>query len=413
MKLMQLGLFEVSSPPLPFGKMLLESLTPKTTPLDAFWEHLQGKIASYSQQGKNGQTLVVCLDHKEQSRGESSTPNISEWPNDADVCLLSQVLEKDSIQQKYYLSSTACAGILRRAEVRGKKLPEATRSTTQGFAESSFAQFRPTHGDCGTLKRSGGVLAGGSETFIITPQYASGGEVCDTVTRKLAKGSGGLSGNETGNLAIHPKVVHGTQDPITQDNQAFPLGCNHGQENVVAVLGGLHPNAAMGKNLCSTITQAMGMGGGHIPIVNTYGIPGNWIGRKPENGGNATEPMDNIAPCQTKTDRHAVAYGIQGNMIGRSDTAGPQGSGVSSNISFTLTKGDKHAVATSLVRRLTPTECERLQGFPDSYTKIPYRNKKADDCPDGPRYAALGNSMAVPVMRWIGERIQKHIDWAI
>ena len=86
---------------------------------------------------------------------------------------------------------------------------------------------------------------------------------------------------------------------------------------------------------------------------------------------------------------------------------------MSSNISFTLTKGDKHAVATSLVRRLTPTECERLQGFPDSYTKIPYRNKKADDCPDGPRYAALGNSMAVPVMRWIGERIQKHIDGAI
>ena len=58
------------------------------------------------------------------------------------------------------------------------------------------------------------------------------------------------------------------------------------------------------------------------------------------------------------------------------------------------------------VRRLTPTECERLQGFPDSYTQIPYRNKPADKCPDGPRYKALGNSMAVPVMRWIGERIQ-------
>jgi site-specific DNA-cytosine methylase len=58
------------------------------------------------------------------------------------------------------------------------------------------------------------------------------------------------------------------------------------------------------------------------------------------------------------------------------------------------------------VRRLTPTECERLQGFPDGFTQIPYRNKPADKCPDGPRYKALGNSMAVPVMRWIGERIQ-------
>ena len=58
------------------------------------------------------------------------------------------------------------------------------------------------------------------------------------------------------------------------------------------------------------------------------------------------------------------------------------------------------------VRRLTPVECERLQGFPDDFTKIPYRNKSADKCPDGPRYKALGNSMAVPVMRWIGERIE-------
>lgn len=57
------------------------------------------------------------------------------------------------------------------------------------------------------------------------------------------------------------------------------------------------------------------------------------------------------------------------------------------------------------VRRLTPRECERLQGFPDDYTLIPWRKKPAEDCPDGPRYRALGNSMAVPVMRWIGERI--------
>lgn len=59
----------------------------------------------------------------------------------------------------------------------------------------------------------------------------------------------------------------------------------------------------------------------------------------------------------------------------------------------------------SVVRRLTPRECERLQGMPDDWTRIPYRGKPADQCPDGPRYKAIGNSMAVPVMRWIGERI--------
>ena len=57
------------------------------------------------------------------------------------------------------------------------------------------------------------------------------------------------------------------------------------------------------------------------------------------------------------------------------------------------------------VRRLTPVECERLQGFPDNWTLIPWRNKPADQCPDGPRYKALGNSWAVPVVRWIGRRL--------
>jgi DNA (cytosine-5)-methyltransferase 1 len=61
-------------------------------------------------------------------------------------------------------------------------------------------------------------------------------------------------------------------------------------------------------------------------------------------------------------------------------------------------------IASSAVRRLTPRECERLQGFPDDYTRIEYRNKPAAD---GPRYKALGNSMAVPVVRWILERIEK------
>jgi DNA (cytosine-5)-methyltransferase 1 len=62
------------------------------------------------------------------------------------------------------------------------------------------------------------------------------------------------------------------------------------------------------------------------------------------------------------------------------------------------------------VRRLTPIECERLQGFPDDYTQLAWRNKAAEDCPDGPRYKAMGNSMAVPVMQWIGKRIQMMED---
>lgn len=60
-----------------------------------------------------------------------------------------------------------------------------------------------------------------------------------------------------------------------------------------------------------------------------------------------------------------------------------------------------------VVRRLTPVECERLQGFPDGYTCIPVKNKP---CPDGPRYKALGNSMNTQKMRWVGQRIDRAIN---
>ena len=72
-------------------------------------------------------------------------------------------------------------------------------------------------------------------------------------------------------------------------------------------------------------------------------------------------------------------------------------------------QGQENAVfaGAMAVRRLTPVECERLQGFPDGHTDVPYRGKPASD---GPRYKAIGNSMAVPVMRWIGKRIKLHLE---
>ena len=86
------------------------------------------------------------------------------------------------------------------------------------------------------------------------------------------------------------------------------------------------------------------------------------------------------------------------------------GFGIDGNgdLSGTLIKNQTPAAQIgSSVRRLTPRECERLQGFPDDWTRIPWRGASAENCPDGPRYKACGNSMAVPVMKWIGERIKK------
>lgn len=194
------------------------------------------------------------------------------------------------------------------------------RETSVGFAESSFGQYREAPTDAGTLKASGGVLSGGSETFIV-----------GTLDTQCGYEKAAFQSVVTGHI-----VVHGTQDPITSHDVALPLGRNNGQENAV--------------------------------------------------------------------------FSIQGSMIGRSDSAGPQGSGISENLNFTLTRGDRHAVARERVRRLLPVECERLQGFPDNWTRVPYRNKPADQCPDGPRYMACGNSMAVTVMRWIGFRIDTLVN---
>jgi len=136
-----------------------------------------------------------------------------------------------------------------------------------------------------------------------------------------------------------------------------------------------------------------------------YGIPGNWIGREPKNGGNAVAPMVDIAPCQTKTDVHGVAFTpfeVAGTMKSCNQSGGFSNSIDHAAGGYMALQGEMQ------VRKLTPVECERLQGFPDTYTAIPWRGKSAEDCPDGPRYKALGNSMAVPCITWIGQRILDH-----
>lgn len=243
-----------------------------------------------------------------------------------------------------------------------------TREKATGFTPSSFGQYCE---GVDSLRASGGDLGGGSETLTIEGhRMVSFGEYTTDETASTMKARDykdatdlvmhanafcqnsrdevrmmGGDGEISGALSASPgmkqttyvspvTIIHGTQDPCVSDNLAFSLGRNNGGENAV------------------------------------FGIPGNWVGRKPENGGDATEPMNNISPCQTVTDRHAVHYG-------------------------------QH------VRRLTPTECERLQGFPDGHTDVPHRGKPAAD---GPRYKAIGNSKAVPCIQWIGARIIAHVE---
>ena len=102
-----------------------------------------------------------------------------------------------------------------------------------------------------------------------------------------------------------------------------------------------------------------------------------------------------------------VAMAIQAGALRTNPESGPDGVGVQADRAYTLeARSEVQCVQIARqVRRLTPRECERLQGVPDDWTLIPWRKKPAEECPDGPRYKALGNSWAVPGVRWIGQRI--------
>jgi DNA (cytosine-5)-methyltransferase 1 len=174
-------------------------------------------------------------------------------------------------------------------------------------------------------------------------------------------------------------------------------------------------------------------------VVQPVAIQGTIIGRG-ENAGpqgtGATEggPMFTL----TKTDIHGVCHQMPGTVAPTIGASGPPYSrtgnerveaealavttvmensrrdairiyeGTSPTLqSFMGTGGCNVPMVqpAMAVRRLTPVECERLQGFPDNWSRISWKGKPEEECPDGPRYKACGNSMAVPVMRWIGERI--------
>jgi DNA (cytosine-5)-methyltransferase 1 len=127
---------------------------------------------------------------------------------------------------------------------------------------------------------------------------------------------------------------------------------------------------------------------------------------------NAAAQGDGVAvgfvPALDKSKTPAVAF----DMRGRDGGAQLEGPHDTANIRAASGGSSRSYVAQPwAARRLTPTECERLQAFPDDFTRIPYRGKPAELCPDGPRYKALGNSWAVNCAEWIGERIAEVDGW--
>lgn len=150
----------------------------------------------------------------------------------------------------------------------------------------------------------------------------------------------------------------------------------------------------------STPTLKIGGHGGGNPPAVAYALRGR-------EGGSQLEGPHDTANIRAASGGSSKSYVMQPAMAFQSSQSGVRAA--ETHATLDANNGSRRhngALVGSAVRRLTPVECERLQGFPDGFTAIPWRKKAADDCPDGPRYKALGNSMAVPVMRWIGQRIQ-------
>ena len=217
----------------------------------------------------------------------------------------------------------------------------------------------------------------------------------------LTKNTG--AGGETQNAAFvtHPincTNIHNTNNqPVFIDRASFNQG----------------KNAQFAPNINTNgVSDALVARGPHAVAV-AFCMAENIIGRKPENGGNGEGNQKELAYTLNTVGVPAVAFSFDPLASNSMKSSNPHSGCREVNLSPCIdtttptpqkNQGGLALVNASAVRRLTPTECERLQGFPDDHTLIPWRGKMASD---GPRYKALGNSMAVPVMRWIGERISK------
>jgi DNA (cytosine-5)-methyltransferase 1 len=216
----------------------------------------------------------------------------------------------------------------------------------------------------------------------------------DTTTPEPSKNQGGIA-------VLHPVSTYSTPaiGSIVADDLASTMTRNTGaggetqnpayvvQPMVLMDQGG----SVMSVMQDGTVGTLRRETHGHEPLVMAF-------------SGQMSEPQVDTEMTQTLGAKNpmAVMHPVAPTLTASNDPSrSPQSTEVTNQVAAV------HA-ASMAVRRLTPTECERLQGFPDGYTNIPWR--KQPESPDGPRYKALGNSWAVPVARWVGQRIKNHIE---
>ena len=208
-----------------------------------------------------------------------------------------------------------------------------------------------------------------------------------------------LKGSPSGNCMPSVMYLHdqGGQRMDVCENMTGTLRASEkGHQPLVYENHGVDARIRESSEISPTVTARFGTGGGNTPLVQepneVYCIVGNIIDRQPENGGNGCGYQENLAYTITTVDRHAVYARQRVDKFKNDDIASTQSARQAKNATDLVVEPDRqHA---QLIRRLTPLECERLQGLPDDWTNIPGAS-------DSARYRALGNSVAIPCVEFI------------
>ena len=345
-------------------------------------------------------------------------------PRDAIESFLSQILQAHP-PKKYYLTTAACLGILRRAEERGKPLPKALDTalriqagligSTNGsgkknlsdepvaFAQNQRDEVRDLHNIAGALGAQPGMK---QQTFIAS--FSAGAGATAGTIGYAEEVAPTLKGSPSGNCMPSVMCLHdqGGQRMDVCENMTGTLRASEkGHQPLVYENHGVDARIRESGEVSPTVTARYGTGGGNTPLVQepneVYCIVGNVIDRQPENGGNGCGYQENLAYTITTVDLHAVYARQRVDEFRNDDIASTQSARQAKDATDLVVEPDRQYA--QLIRRLTPLECERLQGFPDGWTNIPGAS-------DSARYRALGNSVAIPCVEFIMKSLNEVVS---
>ena len=327
--------------------------------------------------------------------------NTGPSPRDATESCLSQILE-DHPPKKYYLTTAACLGILRRAKERGKPLPKALDTALRiqaGLIGLPGGREKTVPFDDSAVLAQPGMK---QQTFAAS--FSAGASATAGTIGYAEEVAPTLKGSPSGNCMPSVMCLHdqGGQRMDVCENMTGTLRASEkGHQPLVYENHGVDARIRESSEISPTVTARFGTGGGNTPLVQepneVYCIVGNIIDRQPENGGNGCGYQENLAYTITTCDRHAVFARQRVDEFRNDDIASTQSARQAKDATDLVVEPDRQYA--KLIRRLTPGECELLQGFPPGWTDIPSAS-------DSARYRALGNSIPVPCVEFIMKSLQ-------